>query len=209
MASNSNNNITPQSRYPGDICSQDNDCYRDAMCQGGICVPHINNASSCNGQGDGACPPGQYCNSGTCNNTLPLGAACSTGNPFTQCGFMAACIQNASAGGFNCTRMYSVPNGVQITSNTPQIFCQSNYTVNYQGNTYCMPGPMSMYDPAKGYPMMNTNCTYVTYANPFNLSQFTIMNSTIGSTCGYSSNGLSYCDQRKGDSFYNLVLTNV
>jgi hypothetical protein len=69
-----------------------------------------------------------------------------------------------------------------------------------------MPGPVSQSSLSTGVEV-GTNCPYIQYLNPMNLSEATLSNSTA--MCGYASDGSAYCDSRIGDSQYTTLIRNI
>lgn len=165
--SKQNTNIKPQSRFPGDLCQSNDDCFKSSNCTNGICMSTIA-SQGCNGQLTGSCPQGTYCNATSrCSPILPLGAPCAQlDNP---CGFMAMCgFQNMTSTMQTCIRLYSFPNGALLKSNIPML-CQSNFTAVIGGSVFCMPGPVSLYNPSVGM-QLNQTCQFYTFTNASNFS---------------------------------------
>lgn len=202
--------ILPQSRFPGDICTSNNDCFGNSACNNSICVSAIQNGQPCEGQGSGSCPPGKFCSpTNTCVNTIPAGSYCSLNDPRFVCGFMQMCYKNMSDSTTTCRLMNSLPSKTRIISESYKSLCVSNYAVkvyeySYDTEIYCMPGPVSKSSLSTGV-LPGTECPYIEY-NSF------VWNGSLEkdkAKCGYSSSGLAFCDSREGDPQYATLIDDI
>jgi hypothetical protein len=121
---------------------------------------------------------------------------CFVNETRNQCGFLSLCTLNMTSFDYKCVPMYTISNGVQIPDFSFRFLCESNTTVQKSDNWYCINGFITDSTLSLGYPN-GTMCNYTRFDNPLNLSQGTPFQEPA--KCGFSSNGLAYCDQGKGD----------
>lgn len=169
---------TASSRYPGESCKYNSDCYYSTTCISGVCVgqtPGLPCTTSRN------CEIGSFCSTDNfCVKQLPTGEfGC---NNDYQCENTAGCrlISNTNSALNQCVKYFSL-SSLSPLINVNGMICKSGFT----NGTHCMEAPVSKTVPNKC--TSNLNCTskaggYQGYC-----------------LCGYNSKGSSYCTLFAGD----------
>ena len=166
------------SRYPGESCKYNSDCYYSTTCISGICVGQ-STGSPCSISR--SCEIGSFCSTDNfCVKQLPLGTfGC---NNDYQCVNTAGCriLSNTNSALNQCVKYFSLAN-LSPLINVNAMVCQSGYT----NGTNCMEAPVSQVVPNQC--TSNSNCSSKTGGQQGYC------------LCGYNSKGTSYCTLFAGD----------
>lgn len=194
-----------ETRYPGDICELDSQCFMNATCQSGVCVAaNPNIGAPCTYSGE--CSTRQYCNQDLylCEPVLQVGQSCTGSN---QCGWGIGCLPNIDGSKSYCTSYLSLPVGTVVyNSSSSALFCETENTVVVGNQRYCSPGDISITGPSVGL-QLDEKCFYKHYNDPNDWSSFVVTSDKP--FCGYNQDDSAYCNQRNGDHVYTSYLSTL
>lgn len=105
-------------RYPGDTCANDEQCFHQSNCTDGVCNGRPS-GETCYQRGE--CDVDLYCNNenSKCEADLKTGASCVSGQ-FDGCEFHNDCFEG------KCVRYYSLDYGT-VVSMSERKLCKSNF----------------------------------------------------------------------------------
>lgn len=200
---------------PGDICTNDTECYGDGYCQNNICQPpNPNIGAACNTSF--VCAVGQYCqaSSSTCQPLNVFGQACSISDQFS-CQWGSMCLVSPGKTSGTCTKLFSMDNGIGFQASFlnygvffPSLFCKSgvaNYTETTAGNAqyYCTPGPIAITSTSTPLPP-GSMCYYKYYT-----SASQEVSGNYPAQCGYNQDNMTYCTSLWGGSKFQTYLQTL
>jgi hypothetical protein len=198
-----------ETRYPGDVCDRDSQCYGQGVCKEGVCeAANPNVGASCPNRNSANCAAGQFCNQGTkrCEMSFGVGKRCT----YTyQCPYASVCYTNPNQLK-TCVAPFSISNGKEIipTGNNviDNFICQSGNFIKVGTKYFCMPGITSVSTNINPQPP-TASCYYKIFNNTNDPSSpITI---TEPATCGFGDQNMAYCDQHLGDAFYTNFIKIV
>lgn len=170
------------------------------------------------------CPQGTYCDTDNSNCTAVLGDGdvCSA---LEQCPTGWGCFKTNEEGveDFTCQKYWTVENGVQVDKTylrTGALLavadaCKSHHYIEVSGSTTeieCRQASVSVNvtseaDLKREDGPAEDDCSYTNYDDADNSTL--PVDATDISLCGFNQDGASWCNKRKGDSWFQAILETV
>ncbi|CAG9321788.1 unnamed protein product [Blepharisma stoltei] len=189
-----NDTHIPHTFLPGEDCHFDDDCFEENSCIDGKCKGLEKN-ENCTYHEE--CDVGLYCNE-TCKSQIALGRV-GCFNDY-QCSNTGGCVVNSLTDSslnvcvpYFTMRNYTVDLGCSDSGGI-NLICDSGFCLNNAGKSMCYPIPTS----SASIPVecsSNSQCVSQAFGNDKLVF-------TQQCTCGYNSNGQSYCPLFLGDSLW-------
>lgn len=175
--------------------------------------------------GTNFCPQGSYCDTDNKNCTAVKGdgAECSA---LEQCPTGWGCYKKIVEGEdtFTCQKYWTVENGVKVDKTYLRAgglvlaavdVCKSHHYIDVDGQATqieCRQAPKSdnvtsEADLKRAEGPSENDCAYTNYDKADDATE--AQNATDTSLCGFNKDGASYCNKRKGDSWFQDVLKVV
>lgn len=183
---------TPASRWPGESCEKDTECYSvagTAKCENKKCTG-VAKDGECTGTSQ--CLVGHWCKvvdtKGTCVPQLEIGAVCKK---------TEECVNNGICNAGKCIKMQSLPLGSKIEVDSGDYngwACENGIPVNHEGSDWCM---KVLYDRPETEKSEFQACTNVNEACAYKatgVKDLVVKDLKAGlCQCGYNADGKSYC----------------
>lgn len=188
-----------ETRFPGDVCTFSDQCYKNGHCLDGVCQAQNGNVgATCRSTGE--CDVQMFCENSMCEPEKAVGSQCRNSD---ECGWGVSCFTDPKNFEKRCVTLLSLPDGTEVgMSDRNAYYCQSSNVFKRESDSMriCSPGDVSITTYSSGLPL-GEKCFYKHFNDTSNWNNYVVMSSEA--QCGFNQDDKAYCPQRKGDSVYS------